>query len=95
VILSRRGSAIRNTADSPSTPCIYEFTPDVSAMPSRVRSLQDHLLGFVGAASALDLHPLARLEILIVGQEMLDLHHGDVGEIGIVFDAVIARRGVA
>ena len=47
---------------------------------------------FVGVAPAVALHPFARLEILVVREEMLDLAAGDVRQIGIVLDVGIALR---
>src|SRR4051794_18829810 len=39
--------------------------------------LDDQPLGFVGIAPARDLHPLARLEVLVVLEEVLDLVERD------------------
>src|SRR5690606_16680844 len=50
----------------------------------------DQLLGVVGTVPAADLDPLARLEVLVVLEEVLDLLEGDLRQIGVLEHLLIA-----
>src|SRR6185503_16098694 len=59
------------------------------ALPRRARhAVHDQPPRLGGIAPAGDLHPFARLKVLVVGEEMLDLLDGDVGKVAVTGDAV-------
>src|SRR3954468_8120069 len=53
-------------------------------------ALHDDALGFRGVAPTEGLHPLALFEVLVMLEEMLDLLDGDLGEVGVVLDLIVA-----
>jgi hypothetical protein len=68
----------------------------ITSFPSRpLHPLHDHPLRLRRVGPALDLHSLARLQILVVGKKVLDLLDRDLGQIRVVLDAVVALRDVA
>ena len=54
--------------------------------------LDDQPLGLGRIAPAGDLHPLARLEVLVVLEEVLDLVERDLRQVGVVEDVLVALR---
>src|SRR5690349_1470000 len=53
-------------------------------------AFEDQLVGVLGAAPAQHLHPFALFEILVVLEEVLDLLQGDVGQVAVGPDLVVA-----
>src|SRR6478736_9529186 len=50
----------------------------------------DQLAGLGRIAPAQHLHPLGGLQILVVLEEVLDLHHRDVGQVRVVVHMLVA-----
>src|SRR5436305_15141078 len=62
------------------------------ARPGAFDRVDQHALRFLGVAPAPDAHPFLGLQVFIVGEEMLDLLHHDVGQILAPGDARIIRE---
>src|SRR4051812_48182725 len=60
-----------------------------SALGAR-HAIQDHFFCFGSVAPAHDLDPFAGFEILVMGEEMLDLLQGDLGQVAVIDNAVEA-----
>src|SRR4249920_2313956 len=54
-----------------------------SFAPGALDRLGDQAARFLDAAPALQLHPFAGLEVLVVQEEMLDLMPGDLRQVGV------------
>src|SRR3546814_13685798 len=56
-------------------------------------AFEDDFLRFVDVAPAAELDPFAGFEILVVGEEMLDLLQHDLGHVPVGLDLVVIGKG--
>ena len=55
-------------------------------------AFHDHFFRLTGIAPAQNLHPFAGFKILVVGEEMLNLLHGDFRQVQLIENILIAPR---